>query len=314
MRQNRLPTVAATRMWVSLALPALSGTELDVSNLKTNARASKQSANSPRDLLSAGLAGAGGVLALYLLAAHSSGSLIGCPVGGGCDLVQQSRWATLWGVPIAAWGAGFYALLMGVSLWRDLRARLSILLVLTTVGLCASVYLNFVTWRELRVTCPYCLVSLTICGTLTAWAWWRCNGERRLWLGALSGMLATLGVVVMHQSFGGYAQALTGPENQYLSALAAHLKQSGARFYGASWCPHCQHQKALFGPAWEKLPYVECSPHGPGTPQATDCMTANISTYPTWVIREKPRAKMLTIQELATLSGFKPPTPAARSR
>ena len=135
-----------------------------------------------------------------------------------------------------------------------------------------------------------------------------------LWLGALSGLLASLGGGVMHQSFGGYAQALTGPENQYLSALAAHLNQSGAHFYGASWCPHCQHQKALFGPAWIKLPYVECSPHGPGTPQATDCMTANISTYPTWVIREKPRAKILTIQELATLSGFKPPAPVAQSR
>jgi hypothetical protein len=31
------------------------------------------------------------------------------------------------------------------------------------------------------------------------------------------------------------------------TALAQHLLASGAKFYGAYWCSHCQKQKSLFG-------------------------------------------------------------------
>ncbi len=260
-----------------------------------------------RDWVSLILAIAGCLLALYLWHAHRSGSVLGCPPGGGCDLVQQSRWAILWGVPIAAWGAGFYGFIAVIAGWRTLAARQNLLLLLTTCGFGISLYLNFVTWRELRVSCPYCLVSLSLLGTLAAVAWWRAQPGYRIWLGALAGLVTVVSVAGLHQSFGGYAQALSGPENRYLRTLAEHLTRSGARFYGASWCPHCQHQKALFGPASKRLPYVECSPFGPGAPQATDCQTANINNYPTWVIRERRQEKMLSVPELAALSGFSLP-------
>jgi hypothetical protein len=46
-------------------------------------------------------------------------------------------------------------------------------------------------------------------------------------------------------------------------ALANHLKSKGSVMYGAFWCPHCQHQKELFGKeAWSLMNYVECSPKG----------------------------------------------------
>ena len=46
-------------------------------------------------------------------------------------------------------------------------------------------------------------------------------------------------------------------------ALAKHLKSNGVVMYGAYWCPHCQHQKELFGKeAWSLVNYVECSPKG----------------------------------------------------
>ena len=38
-----------------------------------------------------------------------------------------------------------------------------------------------------------------------------------------------------------------GPEDPKIRALAEHLTEEGALFYGASWCPHCQEQKLLFG-------------------------------------------------------------------
>lgn len=63
--------------------------------------------------------------------------------------------------------------------------------------------------------------------------------------------------------------------------LAQCIKDSGATFYGAFWCPHCQAQKAAFGKSAKLLPYVECStPDGQG--QTAVCKDAGVTSYPTW--------------------------------
>jgi hypothetical protein len=63
--------------------------------------------------------------------------------------------------------------------------------------------------------------------------------------------------------------------------FAQCLKDSGAKFYGAFWCPHCQKQKASFGKSQKYLPYIECStPDGRGQMQV--CKDAGITSYPTW--------------------------------
>ena len=46
-----------------------------------------------------------------------------------------------------------------------------------------------------------------------------------------------------------------GP-GQY-DVFAQCLKDTGAVFYGAFWCPHCQSQKKLFGSSVKLLPYDE---------------------------------------------------------
>lgn len=64
-------------------------------------------------------------------------------------------------------------------------------------------------------------------------------------------------------------------------AFATCLKDKGATFYGAFWCPHCQAQKKLFGSSVKLLPYVECStPNGQSQTQA--CIDKKITGYPTW--------------------------------
>lgn len=62
--------------------------------------------------------------------------------------------------------------------------------------------------------------------------------------------------------------------------FATCIQQSGATFYGAFWCPHCQEQKHMFGDASRLLPYVECST--PDRQQTTACTDARITSYPTW--------------------------------
>ena len=73
--------------------------------------------------------------------------------------------------------------------------------------------------------------------------------------------------------------------------------------YGSFWCPHCEHQKELFGEAVELLPYVECDPDGVDS-QAELCQEKEIQGYPTWEIDGEFYVGGRSLEELAQLSDF----------
>jgi hypothetical protein len=88
-------------------------------------------------------------------------------------------------------------------------------------------------------------------------------------------------------------------------ALAIHLRQMGAKFYGAYWCSYCHKQKDLFGKeAVSQLDYVECDPAGKNS-RAALCQKANIKGFPTWEINGKQYEGFQSLQHLAELSGYR---------
>lgn len=93
------------------------------------------------------------------------------------------------------------------------------------------------------------------------------------------------------------ASTLISPASAENVALAKCIAASGAKFYGAFWCPHCQDQKDLFGSAAKHLPYVECSNSDRSQKQV--CADAGIEGYPTWVFADCTRANVLTKPQLA---------------
>jgi hypothetical protein len=93
------------------------------------------------------------------------------------------------------------------------------------------------------------------------------------------------------------------PSTAEQKALVEHLRSRGAIFYGAWWCPHCFHQKNLFGTeAGRRLPYVECDKDQAGRER---CQAAKIRAFPTWDLDGERREGLLTIEELSVWSGFK---------
>jgi thiol-disulfide isomerase/thioredoxin len=81
--------------------------------------------------------------------------------------------------------------------------------------------------------------------------------------------------------------------------LAQCISDSGTKFYGAFWCPHCQATKAMFGKSAKLLPYVECS-EANGQGQLAVCKDAGIEGYPTWVFPDGSRLTgERSIEELA---------------
>ena len=75
-----------------------------------------------------------------------------------------------------------------------------------------------------------------------------------------------------------------------LDTFARCLKDNGAVFYGAFWCPHCQTQKKMFGKSEKLLAYVECSAPD-GRSQNQTCRDKNIEGYPTWEFADGSRLK-----------------------
>lgn len=92
------------------------------------------------------------------------------------------------------------------------------------------------------------------------------------------------------------------PSNPEQLALVEHLRLKGALFYGAWWCPHCFHQKNLFGTeAGQRLPYVECDKDDQGRQR---CAAARIRAFPTWDLNGERREGLLSLEELKIWSGF----------
>ncbi len=259
------------------------------------------------DWVIVGLAVAGIVVTAYLTAvAWMSETPAFCAEGSGCDLIQQSQWSSLLGLPIALWGLFLYAL-VGVVAYRmpSKLKRWRRLWFLAFVGVAISIYLTAVGWFVLEAFCAWCLLSLTIISVILIAVFLRrpASAPGVGWGSWLARSAAT-GLVVALALHLYSSDLLSRPESPRLAALAVHLDEVGARYYGASWCPSCRDQARLFGVASERLPYVECSPGGRGTPMAQVCVAAGIATYPTWIIRGRRFEEVLPPRELARLSGF----------
>lgn len=257
-----------------------------------------------------GLSVAGMAVAGYLTYTGWTGDRAAyCEAGGGCDIVQSSQWATFLRVPTAFWGLLLYVALAYVAFrvsrpiaqWR--RAW-----VLAFIGWGVSVYLTVISIFVIRATCPYCLGSLGIFTSIMALLLWqRPDGIPRFawpkWL-LQTAIPAVIVVAALHAQAS--ERTARGPEDPYRRGLAEQLADSGALFYGASWCPHCQEQKRLFGASEDRLPYVECSPGGPRGGVASSCVSAGVTTYPTWIFPDGSRVTaVISLRELAERVGYK---------
>lgn len=104
-----------------------------------------------------------------------------------------------------------------------------------------------------------------------------------------AGLLLTLGAVAL--VVGGLiwlSNRESGEPGRY-DALAQCLTEKGAKFYGASWCPHCAEQKRMFGKSMRYVDYVECAVPGNQRGQSKACEDAKIESYPTWEFADGSR-------------------------
>jgi uncharacterized membrane protein/glutaredoxin len=256
------------------------------------------------------LAIAGMLLSGYLTySAWQGQSVAGCTVGSACDVVLNSRWSKLLGLPISFWGFLTYALLAAIAWNKTTASQWKMAWTVTIVGLLYSLYLTGVSLIVLDSACPYCLTSLGLMTAIFAVLLMRRPAKMPSfswgpWVGKTAGA-AVLIIIVLHLHYSGYIGKTAGPEDPWIRGLVEHLAKTDAKFYGASWCPHCTEQKELFGPSSSRVPYIECSPGGPRAPQAQACNDAGIKSYPTWIIKGQRYAGIQSLDSLAQFSNYK---------
>jgi uncharacterized membrane protein len=217
----------------------------------------------------------------------------------------------MFGLPTALWGLLAYAGLGGIAFIKPAGKHWRYAWTAALLGVAYSVYLTTVSLTVLNATCPYCLTSLSLMLATLALTTFQRPADLKgfAWSPWLMRKIpiAAVFVLALHLQ---YVVVPTVPESAMARPLADHLTAIGAKFYGASWCEHCQQQKSFFGKSASRLPYVECKAGGPSAPLSNACAENYISTFPTWVINDRRVEGVLGLSELAELSGFTQPANA----
>jgi uncharacterized membrane protein len=121
-----------------------------------------------RRMVIAALALVGVFVALYLTM-YKMGAIGHLACGfGSCERVNTSKWATLAGAPVAAWGLGFYVATLvvaiaGTSPGLAYRREISYLLaVMSGTGVLFSAWLTYLELYVIDAICRYCVMSAVI--------------------------------------------------------------------------------------------------------------------------------------------------------
>jgi uncharacterized membrane protein len=114
------------------------------------------------------LALVGFFVALYLwLHALGVGGALKCGTGG-CETVQTSRWAVLFGLPVAFYGVVGYVVILVVALGALRPAALAerkwsaVLAALASGGVVFTLYLTYLELFVIHALCRWCLASAAI--------------------------------------------------------------------------------------------------------------------------------------------------------
>ena len=125
-----------------------------------------QNEYSPFPRMAAALLSLLGLLdAAYLALERITGGPITCPVGGGCETVQSSPYALLFGVPVAFIGVAGYAALLVVALLSLQEMNLGsispdvLLLALASIALLAGVYFMYLQVAVIGAICFWCAMA-----------------------------------------------------------------------------------------------------------------------------------------------------------
>lgn len=100
-------------------------------------------------------------ISLYLTYTHYFGLAPLCLASGGCETVQSSKYAVMFGIPVPLIGvAGYAAMLVSLRIRSEFGRLLGVLL--TVGGFAFSAYLTYLELFVIHAICQWCATSALV--------------------------------------------------------------------------------------------------------------------------------------------------------
>ncbi len=97
---------------------------------------------------------------------------------GSCEQVQLSKWGDFLGVPVSAWGIGYYAVVLALTFagiqerFTDSLRLTNALVYVTGAGLLFSIWLTYLELFVIHAICRWCFGSAALTVVLFGLALW----------------------------------------------------------------------------------------------------------------------------------------------
>ena len=229
-----------------------------------------------------------------------------CITGSSCDIVRESTFSSILGLPVSLIGViGYFTIfIISVSTITN-QTRWLALYMLSLVGFVFSAYLTYLELFVIKAICAYCLVSASIMATIFIILIFERNPFstfspiRILTLSIFICLIVIFGAIFLYSK----SETISVTEISLQFNLAKYLNEIGAKMYGSYNCPHCLAQKHFFGKAFKYVNYVECNPEGRDA-NPSMCLDKGIISYPTWEIKGKFYTGAKTLKDLAKISDY----------
>lgn len=104
---------------------------------------------------------------------------------GGCETVQLSKWGDFLGLPVAAWGVGYYVVVLGLAMagaqerFETSPGLTKALLIVTGCGFAFTIWLTYLELFVIHAICRWCVGSAVMTILLFLLALWDWKVEGR---------------------------------------------------------------------------------------------------------------------------------------
>ena len=106
---------------------------------------------------------------IYLTVEHLSGRSVRCTIISGCSEVLSSSYATIYGLPLAAIGAGAYFVVFSLAILAAFGHQFAgkMLVAVVSVMLLTTLWLIYLQAFVIKHFCQFCLLSALVTVVLT---------------------------------------------------------------------------------------------------------------------------------------------------
>ncbi|MDO8516310.1 MAG: vitamin K epoxide reductase family protein [bacterium] len=247
------------------------------------------------------------IMAYLFKVGYMSGDNSFCNLGEGfsCDLVNKSKYAKIFGIPLSGMGLLYFAWVLYMVV-RSYKPETLEKIVLATIAiLVPSLYLSYIEYFVLKSICILCETSKLVMFAVIGVSYFALRpnsiAKKTVVGGLVLGLLFT-GVAVFAHNTG-------GPGDTY-NEFAQCLHDKGFAVLGSKTCASCLKQREMFGEAFHFIDEYECDPRNVKTSEEEEemkfCETFQIKKTPTWVQLDESRNTLYRfesgIQSFASLS------------